>query len=137
MFLPGPLYYRRWHLRQLLCLATGASALAMGIARLINPPKEPDYSRGYRSTLAMRNQATWVMAQRESAAALIVAGTTGMIVSWTFCALIEGNPAIIASLAVSAALAGLTVAWTEKRLLAAFDTNGCRKTAGGTKDEKA
>lgn len=124
-------------MRQLLCLVTAASVLAAGIARLIWPPREPQHSRGYRSTLAMRNQAVWTMAQRESALALIAAGAAGMVSSWALCALVEGNLAVALSLSVSASLAALTVAWTEKRLSAAFDVDGNRKTAGGTKDEEA
>jgi len=124
-------------MRVLLCLITAAWVLVTGMMRLISPPREPHFGRGYRSTLAMRNQATWQAAQRESAVALIAAGTVGLILSWLMIKLVDGDMAIAASSGISAALAALTVAWTEKRLSLAFDTKGKRRRAGGTEDEEA
>ena len=123
-------------MRLILCLLTAASVLATGIARRIKPLSEPQFKRGYRSTLAMKNQATWDMAQRESAAALIPAGAAGMALSWAISTLVEGDLAIAISLAVSSALAAITVAWTEKRLSSAFDADGNRRRAGGTGNEE-
>ena len=124
-------------MRLFLCLVTPASVLMTGIARLIRPAREPHFGRGYRSTLAMRNQATWQAAQRESAAGLVAAGAIGLGLSWAICSMMEADLAIAASLAASAGLAALTVAWTEKRLTSAFDAEGNRKRAGGSKDEEA
>lgn len=124
-------------MRAFLCLITAASVLATGMMRLIRPPREPQFGRGYRSTLAMRNQATWKAAQRESAIALIAAGSFGLAISWLFCALIEGDLAVAISLGASSVLAALTVVWTEKRLGAAFDAEGKRRRVGRAEDEEA
>lgn len=124
-------------MRALLCLITAASVLLTGMMRLLSPAREPHFGRGYRSTLAMRNQATWQAAQRESAFALIVAGAVGLALSWFIYALVDGDLAIAMSLGISAGLAAFTVAWTEKRLAVVFDAEGKRRRQGGTKDEEA
>lgn len=124
-------------MKLLLCLVTAAAVLATGIARRIKPISEPQFNRGYRSTLAMKNQATWDMAQKESAAALITAGAAGTVLSWAISTLVEGDLAIAISLAVSSVLAAISVAWTEKRLSSVFDADGKRRRAGGTGNEEA
>ena len=113
-----------------LCLVTPAFVVLTGLRQMFMPPPEPTAWLGYRSTLAMKNIATWKDAQRIWGMAMLYAGIAGNLAGTTCYFMLEGSTAYLASMLISALLASLTVPLTERKLSSTFDGEGKRKGSG-------
>ena len=113
-----------------LCLVTPAFVLVTGLRQLFMPPPEPTAWLGYRSTLAMKNIATWKYAQRIWGRAMLGAGVAGTLAGIVCCNMLGGSTAYLVSMLASAFFASLTVPYTEIKLSSTFDGEGKRKGSG-------
>ncbi|MBP7111220.1 MAG: SdpI family protein [Firmicutes bacterium] len=114
-----------------LCFVMPAFVLITGLRQLFLPPPEPTAWSGYRSTLAMKNIATWKAAQRVWGVAMLEAGIAGNLAGIACYKILEGSTAYLASMLISTLFASLTVPFTERKLSSTFDKEGKRKDSGG------
>lgn len=114
-----------------LCVITPAFVLLTGLRQLLCVPGSPNPYRGYRSSMALKNQAVWSLAQAVWGRWMTLAGAAGLMISLALYFLVEGRPAIVGSAAFSALFAAATVAITERTITSHFDKQGNRRRKEG------
>ena len=114
-----------------LCFVMPAFVLLTGLRQVSMPPPVPTSWSGYRSTLAMKNVATWKYAQRIWGIAMLEAGIAGNLAGIACYNMLEGSTAYLASMLISTLFASLTVPFAERKLSSTFDSEGKRKDNGG------
>ncbi len=113
----------------IITFVTGCTLIVMSVITLLYPPKKINGVYGYRTKASMRNQQTWVEANRYSSKLMLFCGgiltATGLL---SFFVPSLSQTGIITGTVLTFLFSILPIPLTERHLKKLFDKDGNRKT---------
>ena len=102
--------------------------LVSGIIFVMAPPKKINSTMGYRTNTSMKNNDTWIFAQKYSAKFLLAIGVISLVLGVIAGVFLPNNAiSVVGTVVVQLVLLITVLPFTEKALKKNFDNAGNRK----------